>query len=93
MAKYYVFLAAIRAGYMWLVIIGLLTSVIALYYYAGIIRKMYFPLEQPEGGLNMSASLRLALTIAAVGTVLFGVYPGPFVDWVKNAAELLMAAR
>ena len=93
MAKYYVFLAAIRAGYMWLVIIGLLTSVIALYYYAGIIRKMYFPLEQPEGGLNMSGSLRLALTIAAVGTVLFGVYPGPFVDWVKNAADLLMAAR
>jgi len=90
LAKYYVFLAAIQAGYLWLVIVGLLTSVIALYYYATVIRKMFFPLDQQEGGLTVSPTLTIALSISALGVLLLGVYPGPFVDLAKTAAALFL---
>lgn len=91
LAKYYVFLAAIHAGHLWLVIIGLVTSVAALYYYASIIRRMYFPSDQPEGGLKVARSLTIALAIAAVGVLYLGILPGAFIDWIMNAAESLLA--
>jgi len=91
LAKYYVFLSAINAGYMWLVIIGLLTSVIALYYYATVIRRMYFPSEAPSGSVPLSRSLAIALTLSAAGVLFFGIFPGPFVAFVQNAARMLLA--
>lgn len=92
LAKYYVFLAGINAGYMWLVIVALLTSVIALYYYITVIRRMYFPSDLSDTGFPVSRSLIAALAISAVGVLYFGVFPGTFVDWVQRAAEQLLAA-
>lgn len=91
-AKYYVFLAAIQADYLWLVLIGLLTSVIALYYYATIIRKMFFPLDQPEGGINVSPSLTTALIISGLGVLFLGVFPGPLVEFARSAAQMFLTA-
>jgi NADH-quinone oxidoreductase subunit N len=90
LAKYYVFAAAIRAGHLWLVIIGLLTSVAALYYYAGVIMKMYFPADQTEGGLKVSMPITIALAISAIGVLYLGVFPSVFVDWVRGAARMLL---
>lgn len=92
LAKYYVFLAGINAGYMWLVIVALLTSVIALYYYITVVRRMYFPSDLSETPFPVSRSLVAALAISAVGVLYFGVFPGTFVDWVQRAAEQLLAA-
>jgi NADH-quinone oxidoreductase subunit N len=91
LAKYYVFLAGINAGYMWLVIIALLTSVIALYYYATVIRRMYFPSAAVSGDFPITRTLKLALVLAAIGVLFFGIFPGPFVDWVTGAAKSLLA--
>jgi NADH-quinone oxidoreductase subunit N len=90
LAKYYVFLAAINAGYMWLVIVGLLTSVVALYYYATVIRKMFFPLDQEEGGFPLAPTLAIALSISALGVLYLGIFPAPFVDLAKAAAAMLL---
>ncbi|MEW5701655.1 MAG: NADH-quinone oxidoreductase subunit N [Candidatus Zixiibacteriota bacterium] len=91
LAKYYVFLAAINADYMWLVIIGVVTSVIALYYYATVIRRMYFPAEAPSGGVALSLSLTVALILSAAGVLFFGIFPGSFVAFIQNAAQMLLA--
>ncbi|MBI3871798.1 MAG: NADH-quinone oxidoreductase subunit N [candidate division Zixibacteria bacterium] len=93
LAKYYVFLAAVNAGYLWLVIVGLLTSVIALYYYATVIRKMYFPSGETASTITVSKSLTLALVISTIGVLFFGVFPGPFVGWIQNAAQMLLAGK
>jgi len=87
MAKYYVFAAAIQKGYLWLVLIGVATSVVALYYYATVIMKMYFPAEQTEGGFPVARTLIIVLGVAALGVLIMGVFPGPFIDWVKAAAQ------
>ncbi len=87
--KFYIFGAAIDNGLLWLAVVGVVNSVVALYYYVGVIRAMYLmpaPSEEPVGE---PAALRLALGVAAVGTFLVGIYPQPFVD-LANTASLLL---
>lgn len=92
LAKYYVFLAGINAGYMWLVIVALLTSVIALYYYITVIRRMYFAADESGSTLPIHISLRTALVVSAIGVLYFGVFPGAVVDWISRAATQLLTA-
>jgi len=90
MAKYYVFASAIAAGgFLWLVLIGVLTSVIALFYYAYIIKQMYF-VEAPETADKVRVAPMLATTIALtfLGTIAVGVYPQPFVTLAAKAVAV-----
>jgi len=90
MAKYYVFASAIAAGgYLWLVFIGVLTSVIALFYYAYIIKQMYFE-EAAESAVKIRVAPMLAATIALTlfGTIAIGIYPQPFVSLAEKAVAV-----
>jgi NADH-quinone oxidoreductase subunit N len=80
--KLYLFGAAIEAQYLGLAVIAVINSAISLFYYMRVAMFMYMR-ELPPGGLVLSRSrpLHLALLAAAVGTLLMGVYPGPFVDF------------
>jgi NADH-quinone oxidoreductase subunit N len=92
LAKYYVFLAGINAGYMWLVIVALLTSVIALYYYITVIRRMYFAADSSSPAFSVQGNLTAALIVSAIGVLYFGVFPGAVVDWIQRAATQLLTA-
>src|SRR5438874_3689801 len=59
-AKYYVFLAAIKAGLFALAVIGVLTSVVGAYYYLAIVKVMYFD-EPVKGFAPMPYELRAVL--------------------------------
>ena len=78
-AKFYVFLAAIKAGLYTLAVIGVLASVVGAYYYLTIIKIMYFdepaPVFQAMPGL-----LRLVLGVSGLAVLLFFVYPAPILD-------------
>lgn len=87
--KYYLFLAAVEQRLYWLVILALLTSVVSLYYYAGIIKVMYFESSKegaPSFGVPMGA--RVALWISALGVVAMGVFPSLFLSWAEQAASV-----
>jgi NADH-quinone oxidoreductase subunit N len=89
--KFYVFGAAVRAGYIWLAVIAVLNSAAAAYYYLRIIVYMY--MREPEGAATTYASSfagGLALAIALVGIVLLGVMPAPFVDLAQAAVAPLL---
>lgn len=74
--KYYLFTAAIDAGFLWLAIIGVIASVISAYFYLGLIVAMFFSTEepstlpQPRIGI---ATVPLWLTTTMV--FLLGIYP------------------
>ncbi len=80
MAKYYIFAAAIEAGYTWLVILALLTSVISLYYYANIIRLMYLVESDNRHHIIPSFPAGLVLGITGIGVLLFGILPQSMLD-------------
>jgi len=83
--KFYLFAAAVESGYIGLVIIAVLNSVISAYFYIGIIVAMYMS----EGAIGTPVRARPALVaavaIAMVATVTIGVYPGPYLDAAANA--------
>ena len=77
-AKFYVFLAAIKAGLYALAVIGVLASVVGAYYYLAIVKTMYFD-EPAEGFEPMPDELRVVLAVCGLFNILFFVYPGPLV--------------
>lgn len=87
-AKFYVFLAAIKAGLFTLAVIGVVTSVVGAFYYLTIVKVMYF--DEPKEAMEpMRVELRFVLAIAGVFTILFFVYPAPLVNAAAAAAKSL----
>jgi NADH-quinone oxidoreductase subunit N len=87
-AKFYVFLAAIKAGLYVLAVIGVLASVIGAYYYLTIVKIMYFD-EPAEGFAPMPEELKVVLAASALFNIVFFVYPGPLVGVASAAAHSL----
>src|SRR5271156_6801210 len=87
-AKFYVFLAAIKAGLYILAVIGVLASVVGAYYYLAIIKTMYFD-EPAEGFYGMPAELKMVLVVCGLFNILFFLYPGPLVGVASAAAHSL----
>ncbi len=85
-AKYLVFAAGIQAGYTWLVILGLLMAVVSLYYYANVVKVMYFAPSESIFDLKLSFTARLVLAIAVIGVIIFGVYPEPIIKFALDSA-------
>jgi NADH-quinone oxidoreductase subunit N len=82
--KYYVFLSAIEAGLTWLAIVGVLASVVSVYFYLRVVVIMYF--KEPAGAVTERRS-GLGLTAAAISALLIialGVYPGTLIDMLAN---------
>jgi NADH-quinone oxidoreductase subunit N len=85
--KVMVFSAAVEAGYLWLAVLGILTSVVALVYYFRVVAVMYFRrAEYPAPSFSSSAT-GVAIVAALAGTVLLGVMPG----WWHDAVRLAQA--
>jgi NADH-quinone oxidoreductase subunit N len=87
-AKFYVFLAAIKAGLYVLAVIGVLASVVGAYYYLAIIKAMYFD-EPAEAFYRMPDELKVVLGVCGVFNILFFVYPGPLIGVASAAAHSL----
>ncbi|PYN16669.1 MAG: NADH-quinone oxidoreductase subunit N [Candidatus Rokuibacteriota bacterium] len=79
-AKLYVFWAAASAGLYWLVLVGAVLTVVALFYYLVVAKRMYIePPATSAGRIQLSRSLALAVILCALGVVALGVYPKPVV--------------
>jgi NADH-quinone oxidoreductase subunit N len=87
-AKFYVFLAAIKAGLYTLAVIGVLTSVVGAFYYLSIVRIMYFD-EPVKGFQSMPGLLRLVLAVTGLINILFFAYPAPLLGAATAAAKSL----
>src|SRR5262245_15800668 len=87
-AKFYVFLAAIKAGLFTLAVIGVVTSVVGAYYYLAIVKIMYC--DEPAKPFEpMPHELRAVLAVAGLFNLLFFVYPGPLIEAANAAAKSL----
>jgi NADH-quinone oxidoreductase subunit N len=91
MAKFSVFSATIDAGEYALVIVGVLSAVISMFFYLRLIVLMYMtdPEQRDAGpGFELDAATGTALAVAAVATVVLGVLPGPVLDFARHATLL-----
>ncbi|MFQ5441471.1 MAG: NADH-quinone oxidoreductase subunit N [Thermodesulfobacteriota bacterium] len=87
-AKFVVLSAAVKAKYFWLASIGVITTVISLFFYARVIFYMFMK-EPDERAIlpNTTVSYNIVLFCTAVGTIFLGIYPSPFIDLAMKAVS------
>ena len=93
--KFYVFAAAYRHGWTWLVIVGVLATLVSLYYYLGLVRAMFMRRTEdlqlaPIGG-SPPRDLLLQTSVSACLVVTVGSFFAvqPLIDLAKHAAVSL----
>ncbi len=90
MAKVLVFAAAVEAGWVWLAFVGVLNSIIGLYYYLVVLKHVYLYRSDSDNiPVPVTRSYRLALTVLSVGIILLGAFFGPWFNWTALAAAVL----
>ena len=83
-AKFYIFLAVIDQSMYYLAIIGLLTSVIAAFYYLRIIKIIYFDKEQEKFDTDHQISLKISLAISSIFILFYFVYPNILIGIISK---------
>jgi len=85
-AKWYIFTSAIKAGYTGLAIIGVLTSVVSVFFYLRIVVMMYMtPRETPRVVPAVPAVAGGALVVSAVLIFYLGILPSRVIDWAASS--------
>jgi len=92
MGKFWLFGAAIDAGYVWLAVIGVLNSAISLYYYIRVVVFMYLKRDVVGSEPTTSPALGAALIVAVLATIVLGVYPRLLFQVAEASARSLGAA-
>jgi NADH-quinone oxidoreductase subunit N len=90
MGKFWLFGAAIDAGYVWLAVIGVLNSAVSLYYYIRVVVFMYLKQETTGSEPTTSPALALTLGVAVAGTLVLGIYPQPLFELATRSAETIL---
>lgn len=73
--KFNLFMAAIKAGYTWLVVIAVIFSAISAYYYLRVVMNMYMKEMKEEAAISLSPSLGLAILITVLMVFVIGIMP------------------
>jgi NADH-quinone oxidoreductase subunit N len=74
-AKLYVFWAAAERGLYWLVLLGAILTVVALFYYLVVAKRMYIEAPERPDRIPVALPLAISVTLCAVGVVGLGLYP------------------
>tara|TARA_B100000401_G_C52112825_1_gene396653 strand:- start:86 stop:487 length:402 start_codon:yes stop_codon:yes gene_type:complete len=83
-AKFYIFKAVLDQSMYYLAIIGLLTTVIAAFYYLRIIKIMYFDLEKEKYDKDYNLGLKLTLTLSTILILFYFIYPSKLLNIVSQ---------
>jgi NADH-quinone oxidoreductase subunit N len=88
-AKLYVFWAAAEQGLYWLVLVGAVLTVVALFYYLLVARRMYIDAPERREPIPVAPLLSFCIFVCVLGIVLIGIYPKPLVIAALRAAAPL----
>lgn len=83
MAKFFVFAAAVEKGLIWLVVVAVVNSVVALYYYLRIIRVSFFNEPKDDTAILPSRGMTLTLGFLLFGVIFLGLWPQPVLVWLS----------
>lgn len=91
LGKFFLFKAAVDAGYWWLAAIGIFNAFVALYYYLTVIKYMYLYRSDAEAiEIPVSRAAIMGLGITTLVVIILGVYAGPAYEWTLQAAASFM---
>ncbi|MDQ1265659.1 MAG: NADH-quinone oxidoreductase subunit [Bacteroidota bacterium] len=89
--KWYLFMAVLNSEFIWLAVIGVLNSVVSLFYYVKVFRNMFVKgLDNANEPINYSAPAILIAVLFAIPNILFGLYYTPIVNWAQNSVMMFL---
>jgi NADH-quinone oxidoreductase subunit N len=92
-AKFFVFAAAVQSGWVWLAIVGVLNSIVGLYYYLNVLKYVYLyrmpDQDEDKHPVPVSRTVAIGLIVLVVGILLLGTVFGPWFGIATNAAANL----
>jgi len=83
-AKFYVFKSVIEQSMYFLAIVGLLSTVIAAFYYLRIIKVIYFDEEREKYDTDHSIWLKISLILSTMSILLYFIFPSKLVEIVSR---------
>ena len=83
-AKFYIFKSVIEQSMYFLAIVGLLSTVVAAFYYLRIIKIMYFDKEKEKYDTDHSIWLKFSLTTSTVIILIYFIFPSELIDVVSR---------
>ena len=83
-AKFYIFKAVIEQSMYFLAIVGLLSTVVAAFYYLRIIKIIYFDKEKEKYDEDHSLWLKFSLTFSTILILLYFIFPSQLIDVVSR---------
>lgn len=90
-AKVFVFAAGVQAGYTWLVIVGIINSIVGVYYYLNVMKFVYLyrmpEQDEEKHPVELTRPYGIALAVLVLGVILIGTVFAPWFTW-SNAAAL-----
>lgn len=90
--KFFLFQAAVEANLTGLAIIGVLNSIVALYYYLYVIKVMWVDQGKDESvAIRVPVPMAWAFGVASIAVLLLGVVPAPVIDWAREGARAIVA--
>jgi NADH-quinone oxidoreductase subunit N len=92
LGKFFVFGAAIQMNdprTLALAVMGVIMSVVAAFYYLNVVRFMFFePAEEGAEPLTVPVGLRWGLALTALGILVVGIYPQPFLEFATKSIQM-----
>jgi NADH-quinone oxidoreductase subunit N len=89
-AKWYVFAAAVEDGYIWLAVIGVLSSVVSVFYYLRVVVSMYMSESRAERSLpRVPATAMAGLGLALASVFYLGIIPSSVIDLATRSIATL----
>ncbi|MBK7449006.1 MAG: NADH-quinone oxidoreductase subunit N [Anaerolineales bacterium] len=89
-AKVFVFAAGVQANYTWLVIVGIINSIIGVYYYLNVLKFVYLyrmpDQDEDQHPIPLSQPYTIALVVLVLGVILLGTVFAPFFNWSDVSA-------
>jgi NADH-quinone oxidoreductase subunit N len=90
--KVMVFLAALESGWVWLAVVGVLNSIVGLYYYLNVLKSIYlFRMEsqdEEKHPIRISRPMAAGIIVLVIGILLLGTLFAPWFDLAASAASL-----
>jgi NADH-quinone oxidoreductase subunit N len=92
-AKVFVFLAAVNSGWIWLAVVGILNSIVGLYYYLNVLKAVYInrmeSQDEEKHPLAIKGRAGMVLIILVAGILLIGILFGPWFGLANQAGMAL----
>ncbi|MDA8212841.1 MAG: NADH-quinone oxidoreductase subunit N [Clostridia bacterium] len=86
--KLFLFSAIVAQGKLWLALVGLIMSMVSVYYYLSVAKSMYMGEAADPSPIEIPGSLKLVLIVSMVVTIFLGIYPAPLTGLAEAAASV-----